>query len=149
MREQTRRRGVSKEADFASRPPVKKAFTLHMAFARASFFGSARRQMKLKKNLKNARHITRYAFRPHTERYLRNSGVMFFIKSSTALTTNGQEKREREHRPVSRRPNHIQYIHSHLHLQTIFSHKGCSDLVSTCILSEPITRYEQPQAALR
>lgn len=37
MREQTRRRGVSKEADFAGRPPVKEAFTLHTVFARASF----------------------------------------------------------------------------------------------------------------
>lgn len=35
-----------------------------------------------------------YKFKPHAECYLRNESVMFFIESSTALTTISQEKRE-------------------------------------------------------
>ena len=72
MQEQIRRTRVSKETRFSSRPSVKKAFTLHAVFVCSSLLA----QHDVKKEI-NMRHTTWYAFKCHTECYLRNKSVMF------------------------------------------------------------------------
>lgn len=91
MKEQIRRTGVSKETRFSSRPPVKKAFTLHAVFARASLLALHDVKMKEKKK-KNVR----YAFKPHTEVLLtqQECNVLYQVKHHV-IAISQEERKEK------------------------------------------------------